>query len=144
MRPGTNSSRLLRGRRGAGRVCRNRSGGRADDFGPRPVPHGLDGHDDHVRLDPEVRLQHRLPHEQRRNPDAVCGERQHYADYKQQEFINFILSKYIQDGVGELAKTKMRSLIELKYNTIGDAVAELGSPAAIGETFVGFQKHLYE
>lgn len=39
---------------------------------------------------------------------------------------------------------KMRSLIELKYITIGDVVAELGTPASIGETFVGFQKHLYE
>lgn len=41
---------------------------------------------------------------------------QAFADYKQQEFIEFILSKYVQDGVGELATSKMRSLIELKYN----------------------------
>jgi hypothetical protein len=27
---------------------------------------------------------------------------------------------------------------------IADAVAELGQPANIRETFVGFQKHLYE
>ena len=47
-------------------------------------------------------------------------------------------------GVSELAANKMRSLIELKYNTIGDAVAEFGSPLAIRETFIGFQKHLYE
>nr|WP_295506169.1 protein kinase [uncultured Pseudoalteromonas sp.] len=38
----------------------------------------------------------------------------------------------------------MRSLIELKYNTIGDAVDVFGSPAAIRETFIGFQKYLYE
>ena len=67
-----------------------------------------------------------------------------FTSYKQQEFIDFILSKYIQDGVSELAANKMRSLIELKYNTIGDAVAEFGSPVAIRETFIGFQKHLYE
>lgn len=67
-----------------------------------------------------------------------------FTSYKQQEFIDFILRKYIEDGVSELAANKMRSLIELKYNTIGDAVAEFGSPLAIRETFIGFQKHLYE
>lgn len=66
-----------------------------------------------------------------------------FTDYKQQAFINFILDKYLEDGVGELAASKMRSLIELKYNTISDATAELGTPAVIRETFVGFQKHLY-
>ncbi len=67
-----------------------------------------------------------------------------FTSYKQQEFIDFILSKYIEDGVSELAANKMRSLIELKYNTIGDAVAEFGSPLEIRQTFIGFQKHLYE
>lgn len=68
---------------------------------------------------------------------------QAYGDYKQQEFINFILSRYIEDGVDELAPKKMRSLIELKYNNINDAVAEFGSPAIIRNTFIGFQRHLY-
>ncbi|HBY88703.1 MAG TPA: restriction endonuclease subunit R [Colwellia sp.] len=63
---------------------------------------------------------------------------------KQVEFIEFILDKYIEDGVQELAAKKMRSLVELKYNTISDAAAEFGSAAAIGETFIGFQKYLYE
>jgi type I restriction enzyme R subunit len=66
-----------------------------------------------------------------------------FTDYKQQEFIDFILSRYIKDGVHELAVTKMKSLIELKYNTISDAAAEFGTPAAIRETFIGFQKYLY-
>jgi type I restriction enzyme R subunit len=75
---------------------------------------------------------------------AKPGIRSAFTDYKQQEFIDFILSKYIDDGVHELATTKMRSLIELKYNTISDAAIEFGSPKAIRETFVGFQKYLYE
>lgn len=66
-----------------------------------------------------------------------------YDSYKQRDFIEFVLSKYVVDGVGELSKTKMRSLIQLKYNTISDAAIEFGSPALIGETFVGFQKYLY-
>ena len=63
---------------------------------------------------------------------------------KQIEFIEFILDKYIEEGVQELASQKMRSLVELKYSTISDAAAEFGSPLAIRETFVGFQSYLYQ
>ena len=68
---------------------------------------------------------------------------QAYSNYKQQAFIDFVLSKYIEDGVAELSPKKMRSLIELKYNTISDAASELGSTATIRETFLGFQRLLY-
>lgn len=68
---------------------------------------------------------------------------QAYSDYKQREFIDFILEKYVQDGVGELSPNKMRSLLELKYNTISDAAIELGQPGEIRNTFVGFQRYLY-
>ena len=66
-----------------------------------------------------------------------------FVNYKQQEFINFVLSKYVEDGVSELSTSKMRNLIELKYNTISDASDELGSPQVIRDTFVGFQRFLY-
>ncbi len=66
-----------------------------------------------------------------------------FSNYQQQQFINFILDRYVQDGVHELAQDKMRSLIELKYNTIADASAEVGPPVVIRETFIGFQKYLY-
>nr|WP_027848733.1 type I restriction-modification enzyme R subunit C-terminal domain-containing protein [Marinospirillum minutulum] len=62
---------------------------------------------------------------------------------KKYEFIDFILDKYVAEGVKELAATKMRSLIELKYNTISDAASELGPPTVIRETFIGFQQYLY-
>lgn len=77
---------------------------------------------------------------QRARPEIA----KHFNNYKQLEFINFVLEKYVQDGVGELSTSKLRSLIELKYNTISDAAREFGSPAAIRETFIGFQKHLYQ
>ena len=38
----------------------------------------------------------------------------------------------------------MKSLIELKYNTISDAAARFGSTTAIRELFIGFQHHLYD
>lgn len=55
-----------------------------------------------------------------------------------------MLDKYVEEGVAELSTTKMRGLLELKYNTISDAARELGTTTYIRETFIGFQKHLYE
>ena len=67
-----------------------------------------------------------------------------YDSELQRDFIDFILSKYINDGVGELAPKNMKSLLELKYHTVSDAAQLFGSPAAIREVFVGFQKYLYD
>jgi type I restriction enzyme R subunit len=68
---------------------------------------------------------------------------QHFTEYHQQAFINFILERYINDGVTELSVKKMKSLVELKYNSINDAAIEFGSPKVIREVFVGFQQYLY-
>ncbi|SEM21885.1 EcoEI R protein C-terminal domain-containing protein [Halomonas daqiaonensis] len=65
-------------------------------------------------------------------------------DYRQREFLGFVLDHYIQDGVGELAQDKLPRLIELKYQTPTDAIAELGSVENIREVFIGFQARLYE
>jgi type I restriction enzyme R subunit len=62
---------------------------------------------------------------------------------KQQEFLDFILEQYIKAGVGELDRTKLPQLLELKYHTVRDAVEELGSVANISEVFIGFQQYLY-
>lgn len=64
-------------------------------------------------------------------------------DEKQQEFIDFVLSQYVHEGVGELALEKLTGLLDLKYHSINDAVDVLGSPAEIRDVFVGFQKYLY-
>ena len=55
-----------------------------------------------------------------------------------------MLDHYVKEGVGVLDDSKLQDLIALKYHSIADAVAELGQPADIRETFVGFQKDLYE
>lgn len=79
-----------------------------------------------------------------RAAEAQPGIKAAFSNDKQQQFIDFVLSKYVEDGVAELSPSKMPSLIELKYHTIGDALKELGSTAAIREAFIGFQRHLYE
>jgi type I restriction enzyme, R subunit len=67
---------------------------------------------------------------------------EHYAD-KQQEFLDFVLGHYIQQGVGELDQAKLPHLLELKYHAMADAVAALGSALDIREVFIGFQEYLY-
>jgi type I restriction enzyme R subunit len=74
---------------------------------------------------------------------AVPAIKEAFTDINQLEFIEFVLEKYVEDGVKELAKSKMNSLVKLKYDNAHDAVAVLGSPGIIKETFAGFQKYLY-
>jgi type I restriction enzyme R subunit len=64
---------------------------------------------------------------------------------KQQQFLDFVLSHYVNVGVDELDQEKLTPLLKLKYNdSIMDAVADLGKPEEIGNVFTGFQKFLYQ
>ena len=65
-------------------------------------------------------------------------------DNRQKEFLEFVLSKYIETGVEELYQEKLPSLLELKYHSIKDAVEYLGGVDKIQNTFIAFQKYLYE
>ena len=63
---------------------------------------------------------------------------------KQQVFLDFVLSHYVQVGVEELEQEKLHPLLLLLYrNAINEAVADLGEPEQIRRVFVGFQKYLY-
>ncbi len=66
----------------------------------------------------------------------------HY-DIKLQTFLDFVLSQYVKEGVGELDQAKLPHLLQLKYRAIPDAAHELGGVSRIREAFVGFQTHLY-
>ena len=61
----------------------------------------------------------------------------------QKEFLEFVLSKYIETGVEELDQEKLPGLLELKYHAVSDAAEKLGGVPKIRELFIGFQKHLY-
>jgi len=43
-----------------------------------------------------------------------------------------------------LDQEKLPQLLELKYSSLTDAVEDLGGVASIQNTFIGFQKYLYE
>jgi type I restriction enzyme R subunit len=63
---------------------------------------------------------------------------------KQKEFIEFVLSKYIETGVEELDQEKLPILLTNKYQTFEDAGAMLGDLGMVKDLFIDFQKHLYQ
>jgi type I restriction enzyme, R subunit len=65
-------------------------------------------------------------------------------DVTLQAFLDFVLSQYVRQGVGELDQEKLGALIQLKYHTIDDAASQLGGVQIIRNTFVGFQRYLYD
>ena len=64
-------------------------------------------------------------------------------DNKQKEFLEFVLSKYIETGIEELDQEKLPDLLKIKYFTINDATELLGDVKEIRATFIGFQQHLF-
>ena len=63
---------------------------------------------------------------------------------KQKEFIEFVLTKYIETGVEELDQEKLPILLTNKYQSLEDAKGILGEVTAISSLFIEFQKYLYE
>ena len=66
-----------------------------------------------------------------------------FLNKKQQEFIEFVLSKYIESGVEELDQEKLPVLLINKYHSLEDAKEVLGEVAEISSLFIEFQQHLY-
>ena len=62
---------------------------------------------------------------------------------QQQEFLDFVLSKYVESGVYELDEDKLAPLLMLKYKALSDAKKQLGDIPSIRNAFIGFQSHLY-
>jgi type I restriction enzyme R subunit len=67
----------------------------------------------------------------------------HY-NYKEQAFLDFVLSHYVSEGASVLDQEKLPTLLELKYHALCDAAAELGNIPHIRDIFVDFQQYLYE
>jgi type I restriction enzyme R subunit len=65
-------------------------------------------------------------------------------DNRQKEFLEFVLSKYIESGVGELDQEKLPILLQNKYQSLGDAMDILGDAPQISSLFIEFQKILYQ
>jgi len=63
---------------------------------------------------------------------------------RQKEFLEFVLSRYIESGVEELDQEKLPDLLMLKYQSVSDAADMLGGADNIRTLFTDFQKYLYE
>jgi len=65
-------------------------------------------------------------------------------DNNQKEFIEFVLSKYVETGVEELDQDKLPILLTNKYQSLEDAKEVLGNVGDISKLFIEFQKYLYD
>ena len=58
---------------------------------------------------------------------------------EQKQFLEFVLSKYIETGVEELDQEKLPELLKLKYLALDDAKKLLGTIDTIRNMFIGFR-----
>jgi len=65
-------------------------------------------------------------------------------DAKQKDFIEFVLTKYIETGVEELDQEKLPILLTTKYQSFTDAQTVLGDLTNVKNLFINFQKYLYQ
>jgi type I restriction enzyme R subunit len=64
---------------------------------------------------------------------------------KQKAFIAFVLSKYIETGVGELDQNKLPVLLSSMFHSQQHGIAELGGDVIkIRNLFIEFQEYLYK
>jgi len=64
-------------------------------------------------------------------------------DKNQTEFLEFVLSRYVETGIEELGQEKLPDLLKIKYSAINDATELLGGVVRIRATFINFQQHLF-
>ena len=64
---------------------------------------------------------------------------------KQLEFVDFLVSQYVESGVGELEEAKLETLLEIKYQDVFHGVKVLGDgePSKVRNLFLMLQKNLY-
>jgi type I restriction enzyme R subunit len=64
-------------------------------------------------------------------------------DDNQKEFVTYVLDTYEKSGENELSMENLRGLVQLKFNTMPDAVKALGTPEEIVEEYLELQQELY-
>jgi type I restriction enzyme R subunit len=60
-----------------------------------------------------------------------------------QQFLNFVLDQYVDQGVSEIAESKLADLITLQYDSIADAKQSLGQISKIRQRYIDVQAALY-
>ena len=62
----------------------------------------------------------------------------------QRDFVEYVLRNYVEVGVDELDVSKLSTVLNAKYGSINAAQQKLGAVQDIQNTFIEFQKQLYE
>ena len=64
---------------------------------------------------------------------------------KQLEFVDFLVSQYIESGVEELEESKLETLLEIKYSDVFEGIKTIGNGevSKVRNLFLTFQKNLY-
>lgn len=62
---------------------------------------------------------------------------------QQQDFVNYIISLYIREGIEELGTSKLPEIINMKYGSITDGLVALGGLESAKKTYYDFQRNLY-
>jgi type I restriction enzyme R subunit len=84
------------------------------------------------------------PLDRQRRADIIRAEMETSATASQQEFADFILKLYVDNGFKELGMDKLPTLIDMKYHSIDDAKRLLKMDAKqIRDFFLDFQHDLY-
>ena len=61
----------------------------------------------------------------------------------QKQFVEYIINAYVQSGIDELRMDKLKTLLELKFGSVGEGITALGGVPNARQTFKDFQYHLY-
>ncbi len=61
----------------------------------------------------------------------------------QKEFVEYLMNAYIQSGVDELGKDKLKTLLALKFGSVPEGINALGGVPSARQTFKDFQQKLY-
>ena len=84
------------------------------------------------------------PLDRQRRADIIRAEMEASATKSQQDFADFILKLYVDNGFKELEMEKLETLIDMKYHTLSDAKAQLNMDTLqIRNFFLDFQHELY-
>ena len=61
----------------------------------------------------------------------------------QKAFVEYLTNAYIQAGVDELGKDKLKTLLALKFGSVTEGISALGGTPQARQTFKDFQRRLY-
>ncbi len=67
-----------------------------------------------------------------------------FLNVAQRDFVEYVLRNYVEVGVDELDVSKLSTVLNAKYGSINAAQQKLGAVQDIQNTFIEFQKQLYE